>query len=518
MTRLRDGRRSTVASDVRQTVSLASGRMVAFAATFFLPVVLARLYPPAEFGAYKQLFLIFTTLYIIGQFGMAESLFYFLPRAKDRAGRYVVNAVLFLSAAGVASLVLLETAGTPIAEGLNNPDLHRHFTLLGVFVLLTMVTAVLEIVITARGQYGLAAAVYGISDAARAICFGAGALLTGTLEGLLVGGVVFAALRLVATVVYVVRTYGRAVLPDRACFGEQVRYAAPFSLAVLLEYGYRSLHQYLVSTRFDPATFAIYAVGCLQIPVFEALVASAANVLMVRMGEQLNDGDTKAAVETWRDVTQRMAAFMVPAVALLVVLAHDLIVTLFTGAYEASVPIFAVTAIAYLPAALMTDSVLRVYAQTRFLVVLNFIRLFAVALALLALLPVLGLVGAALAMLVASVITKVIALWRLRQLLSVSTRGLLPWRGLAAIVSAAVIAGLVSGMVGAQPHLPAIIRMIVTGVVYVITYGALGLWWGVWSLAALQTSRRLESPSSGPVEPAGAGQPVVAVGEPVDER
>src|SRR5262249_13158428 len=159
-----------------------------------------------------------TTLHMIGQFGMAESLFYFLPRAKDRAGRYVVNALLFLSAAGVASLVLLEVAGTPIAEGLNNPALRGHFTLLGGFVLLTMVTAVLEIVITARGQYGLAASVYGISDATRAIFLGAGALLTGTIDGLLVAAVVFGMLRLIGTILYVVRTYRGTVLPDRACF------------------------------------------------------------------------------------------------------------------------------------------------------------------------------------------------------------------------------------------------------------------------------------------------------------
>jgi len=89
----------------------------------------------------------------------------------------------------------------------------------------------------------------------------------------------------------------------------------------------------------------------------------------------------------------------------------------------------------------------------------------------------------ALALLVASLVTKVIALWRLRHLMSVSTREVLPWRGLAVIVAAAVIAGLVSTTVSAQPHLPAIVRMALASVIYAITYGALGLWWGVWSVA-----------------------------------
>jgi len=46
---------------------LMSGRTLAFAATFFIPVVLARIFDPAEFGTYKQLFLVHSTIYYIVQ-------------------------------------------------------------------------------------------------------------------------------------------------------------------------------------------------------------------------------------------------------------------------------------------------------------------------------------------------------------------------------------------------------------------------------------------------------------------
>src|SRR5262249_22007702 len=57
---------------------LMSGRVLAFAASFLLPVALVRLFDAADFGTYKQLFLVYTTLYVVGSV-MAESLFYFLP-------------------------------------------------------------------------------------------------------------------------------------------------------------------------------------------------------------------------------------------------------------------------------------------------------------------------------------------------------------------------------------------------------------------------------------------------------
>jgi len=66
---------------------LMSGRTVAFAATFFIPLVLARIFDPAQFGTYKQLFLIWGSVYSVAQLGMASSLYYFLPRAPRLAGQ-----------------------------------------------------------------------------------------------------------------------------------------------------------------------------------------------------------------------------------------------------------------------------------------------------------------------------------------------------------------------------------------------------------------------------------------------
>ena len=78
----------------RPALLLMSGRTLAFAATFFVPVVLARIFDPAQFGTYKQLFLIHSSAYLVAQLGMATSLYYFLPSASQEAGRYVANSML----------------------------------------------------------------------------------------------------------------------------------------------------------------------------------------------------------------------------------------------------------------------------------------------------------------------------------------------------------------------------------------------------------------------------------------
>ena len=78
----------------RPTLALISGRTVGAAATFLLPLVLVRVFSPADFGTYRELFLIFTTVYLLGQFGLFETLYYFVPGRETTSAPFVANTVI----------------------------------------------------------------------------------------------------------------------------------------------------------------------------------------------------------------------------------------------------------------------------------------------------------------------------------------------------------------------------------------------------------------------------------------
>src|SRR5713101_1252271 len=161
---------------------LMSGRALAFMATFLTPVVLARVFDPSEFGTYKQLFLVFSTLYYIAQFGMAESLFYFLPAAGEAAGRYVANSLLALGVAGMACGALLGPASGALSRWLHNDALSGHLPLIAAFLGLMLASAGLETVMMARRRYLSASVCYGASDVLRAASFVVPALLLQRLD------------------------------------------------------------------------------------------------------------------------------------------------------------------------------------------------------------------------------------------------------------------------------------------------------------------------------------------------
>lgn len=418
---------------------LVVGRTIGHLATFAIGPLFARHFTVDEMGSYRTFFLLYGTLFGLAQLGMAESLYYFIPRAAGNVGRYVCNAALSLLAAGLACLALLVGFQDRIAAYFNNPELAWILPLLGLFLMLMLVGTVFEITMISRKQHMSAAVTYAMTDIARTALFIVPALLIGSLRSVFIAAVAFAALRLATMLVVVWRQYGREFRPDAALWRSQLGYALPFATAVSLDVILLTYHAYVVGGTVDTATFAIYTTACMTIPLIDSIMTSTTSVMMVKMAETPNDH--QEALALFHDTVARLAFLIAPVAVGLVVLAHPFIITLYTGLYAASVPIFMVWALTIVPAIFAVDAFLRVYAQTRFLLVMNLVRLAFVAGFIHFFLSVFGLPGAVLVTLTASVVAKGLALVRIAKLLHVPVAQVLPWPTLGRLGFRALAAG-----------------------------------------------------------------------------
>jgi O-antigen/teichoic acid export membrane protein len=452
---------------------LVVGRTVGFAASFIIPVLLVRTFNQAEFGTYKQLFLIYGTLYGLAQFGMAESLYYFVPRKPHEAGPYIANTLLTLALAGMSCLALLWLAEERVAQWLSNPQLAEHVGLLGAFLVLMLVSAVFEIVMVARKQHLTAAWTYGASDVTRTILLVIPAFVHGGLRGVLWGGVAFAALRVLAMLRWLAKEFGRDLRPNRRLWKYQLAYALPFALAVGIEVLQANLHQYVVASKFDAVTFAIYAVGCLQIPLVDLITTSTANVMMVKMAEDSLQDHKEMALALWHHTMARLALLIFPLAVVLVLLSRDVIITLFTATYVASVPIFMAWTLTIVPAVFCVDAVLRAHAQTRFLFAMNMLRLALVVSLISWCLSTFGLVGAVLVTLLATAIVRVLSIVRIARVLETSMARVLPWGTLTSIALCALAAAPPVYWLSRYAPWPRPVILIVGGALYWLVYAAI---------------------------------------------
>jgi O-antigen/teichoic acid export membrane protein len=458
---------------------LTSGRAAAFGAAFFVPVILVRLFTVAEFGTYKQLFLVYSLLFYVAQLGIATSLFYFVPRTPEKSGRLTANAVLVLVGAGVVAGLVLVAVRDQLGWLLNNPALPRYLGALALYLLFTLVAVPLEVLMTCRGRYRTASWSYALTDLARSALLVVPTVLGGGLAGLMLGAAFFGLGRAAAFFAYLRATTPGAFTPEPALLREQLAYSLPFGLAVLVGTLQLHYHQLVVSHRFDAATFAIYAVGCLQIPIVDFVATPTGELMMVKMTEARREGRIADVIAVWHDGVASLALLFFPLVGMLLAVAHELIVLLFTDAYAASVPIFELWTAGVLLAPLLTDAVLRVYADMRFLVLVSLFQLGVVALLVGPLLTRLGLPGAVLVTLVALAGARALALARSARLLGVGWRRVVPWRRLALLALAATLAYPVAlAIVRTLAGVP-LAAVAAAGAGYAATYGLLVHWWGV---------------------------------------
>jgi O-antigen/teichoic acid export membrane protein len=470
----------------RPALLLMCGRTLAFAATFFIPVVVARIFDPTHFATYKQLFLIYSTVYLISQVGMASSLYYFLPLAPRDAGRYVANSLVFLTATGLLGFAALLLLRAQLAHWLSNVEVPRYILWIGLYTLLSMLSATLEIVLISRGRYLWASASYALSDLARAVASILPVLMFHRLDALLQGLVLVAFLRATITLFYFHTEFRETFRLDRILLKSQLAYALPFALAIIVEILQASLPQYVVAYLSSPAAFAIFAVGCLSIPLVEFASSPACDVMMIRMQENLTAGRHRAVLEIWHDTTRKLALLFFPLVALVVVAAKDIILLLFTPKYAASIPLFMVWSILILLSTLQVDGVLRVFAQTRFILALNLMRLAIIAGLIHFSLSRFGLMGPVLVIVLATLAFKTAALVRMKTLLQVSAVELLPWRNLAALLGASAGAAAVAFTVKSQLDAPALVLLLAMSAMHAAIYALL-----VWQFDLLSASERM---------------------------
>jgi O-antigen/teichoic acid export membrane protein len=456
----------------RATRILAGGRVPGLVVAFAIPLVLARVFDQAEFGTYKQLFLIYATLFGLAQLGMAESLYYFVPMTPARAGRHVANALVALGSIGVACVIVLIAARERIADWLTNAALATHLVPLSGFLALMLASAVFEIVLISRRKHGQAAWAYAVSDIVRAACFVIPALIGWGLQGVLAGAALFAATRLAAALVVLWREFKSELRVDLPVLRRQLAYALPFALAVGIEVLHINWHQYAVAARVDAAAFAIYAVGCLQIPVVDLIVMSTVNVMMVEMSGA-RERSAAAALRLWHDTIGRLAFMIFPLAAFLVLMAREIIVVLFTTTYEASVPIFMLWSLTMLASVLVVDGVLRVYAQTRYLVAQNALHLLIVAVLVGPFLGFFGLGGAVLVTLLATLVVRTVAVVRISRLMGVGAAQALPWKRLATAAICAFAATIPALLITRNSAAPPLASLILAALTYGLAYAAL---------------------------------------------
>lgn len=418
-----------------QAGPLMLGRGAATVLGFALPLILTRLLPQDQFGTYKSVWLIVTTGCFMLQLGIAQSLYYFVPRKDGRALAWLMQSVLSLTLLGSICAAIIYLGRFMLAKQFSDPTLAAYGLPMALIALTMIASAPLEIQLTAENKVKAAAWVIFLSDAVRVGASVVPLLLGWGLRGFFWAYVVHGALRTAATVALVFRGGERRF--DRELFKQQLLYALPFGAAILLDIPQKTFHQWAVGWSVEPAMFAIYSQGCFQLPIVNLLYSPISDVLQVRLAEPHGK---EHGVQLFHDANLRLAAVFLPFTAGMFAAGALFIPALFTHAYDSSIPIFRIAILMTPFACLPLDGVLRALGKTRYLFNIFFWKLVATVPAVMIGLKLFGTPGAIAGQCVAESIIRVAMLDRVRKELGSTWREILPWGQLALLATVALVA------------------------------------------------------------------------------
>jgi len=459
-----------------QALWMMVAKTIGFGLGVVLPIILVRVFDRSQYGTFRQAFVLVTTANSMLSMGVGISAFYYLPRLRQGRARVVLNILLFNLAAGIVPFAVLLLYPRVLVRLFGGPELLPYAPLIAAVMLLTMFSSFLEIIATALQDVRRSTIFIVFAQLSKVILMTAAAVFWGSVGALLWAAVAQGILQTAILLWYLHTRFGAFwKCFDWAFFREQMGYAMPYGLHGVLFTMQSDMHNYFVSNAFGPASFAIYSVGCMQVPLLSLLRESITAVLIPRTSELQQRGDKRQILLTTIRAMRKTALIYLPAFALLAVLGRQLLVFLYTGAYEASWRIFAINLLMLPVLVLITDPVIRAFPEHRYFVIRVRLVLVAIQLGILWFgTRAIGMTGAVLVLVLVGLVERLVVAWRVANILNVRPADLRLLGGIGKIGLASAAAGAAAWILrNLLASAPPLVVLAVCGTLFALVFAGL---------------------------------------------
>lgn len=453
-------------SILRRAGPLMLARLGIAAFTFAIPMVLARILLPASYGTFKQAWLLSNTLFLVLPLGLNQSLVYFVPREPKKKAAWESHALLLTTGVGGLAAALLLALGPLVATAFHNPELASVMPSVAAFTAFRLAGSSLDLALMAGGRIKASAVARLISEGFYTLCLLLGAVWTHSVAGAF-AGVVVATFAKAAVCWIVLGGRGLRIFPRD--LRRQLAYSLPFGAAFALVIPQQQFHSYLVSVSVTAAAFAVYSVGCFQLPIVDMLYTPVSEILQLGIAEHDARGDNEGSLRLFREAVAQLSFVFLPSMVFLAIAAPTLIRFLFTSRYLDAVPLFRLALVSIPMAALPLEGIMRARAQNRFMFRISVLKLALTVPLVWGGLQLFGPIGALGGWICAEEICRLILLHRAARLFETTILGALPreiwFQGLAALI-AAVPCALALHLAGG----PLLVQLCTAGLAFAIAY------------------------------------------------
>ena len=351
------------------------GSLFSFGFTIVSSMILSRFLDKGDYGTFKQVIYVYSTLLTVFTLGLPKAFSYYLPRVNLNEVKDLIKKItnLFYLLGGVFS-ILLFVFSTLFSQFLNNPDLSLALKIFSPVPLLMLPCMGLEsILATFRKTQFIA--FYVISTRLFSLlCLVVPVLIfNGTYIHALIGFVVASALNFILAI-YLKFLPVRNEKTDSCniSYNEIFKYSLPLLNASLWGMLISSSDQFFISRYFGKENFADFSNGSLELPFVSMIVGAGSTVLSPIFSKKIFEkGNIKTDIlPLWLSVFEKTAKLIYPLVIFFFFYSHSIMILLYGKVYENSGSYFQIklivnffTLISYAPL-IMAIGATKFYSKT----------------------------------------------------------------------------------------------------------------------------------------------------------
>ncbi len=325
-------------NNTKQAAWVAAGSLCAHGFAIVSSMILSRYFNKADYGTYKQVMYVYSTLLTVFTLGLPKAFSYFLPRVELAQSKSLIRKItnLFFLLGGVFSLLLF-VFSPQIALILKNPELTKALRIFAIVPFFLLPTMGLDGILATFRQSRYIALYHISTNIFKLLCVALPVMVWNLgYEQALWGFVVssFITFLLALYLKYLpVRNEGNEKC--KITYKDIFRFSIPLLTASLWGILIHSADQFFVSRYFGNEVFAEFSNGSMELPFVGMIVGACATVLspiFSRLSHEKVD-PKKEVYPLWMSVFEKTAKLIYPLVIYCMVFADVVMVTLYSGKY-----------------------------------------------------------------------------------------------------------------------------------------------------------------------------------------
>lgn len=330
---------SKKSSNFQQALWLAIGQFCTFATSFVSAAILSRFFDKTDYGTYKQILYIYSTLTTLFLMGLPSAFSYFIPRLEKGEQKSFINTLNnILVVIGAIISILLFVFSDLIASILENPELATGLKIAAPFPLLTLPCIGVEGIYTALRKTKELAIYHVVTKIFTLSCIITPVLLFGSNYKYAIYGWGIASFLIFLTAMYMKNKPYTKTEKIKApnMYKDIFAYSTPLLGAFLGGSLISMADQFFISRYYGTSVFADYSNGCLNIPFVIMVTSSIKNVLLPLFSKANAEKNMEALLNTYNNAVNKSIVLLIPLITFCFVFSKEIMVFIYGEQYATS--------------------------------------------------------------------------------------------------------------------------------------------------------------------------------------